>query len=68
MIKLIRICIKSIYYLSSLTWISIFNFLIRGLQNFVPFILADTAIESGNSSTKKDGPDTEPNGTQILVD
>ena len=42
--------------------------ILTGTKNFVPFILADTAMEIENLSTEKDSPDTEPIGTQILVD
>ena len=33
----------------------------------MPFILADTDMESKNFSSKKDSSDAELNGTQILV-
>ena len=42
--------------------------ILTGTKNFVPFILADTAMEIENLSTEKDSPRSEPNGTQILVD
>ena len=36
-------------------------------KNFVPFILADTAMEIENLSTEKECPWPEPYGTQILT-